>query len=126
MDFTPPQYTRRSSTTSTTTSSSILSFRDFFGGGTITGQIRTVTSQSQLQAFVPSNTTSFISPGGTLSYRIKWTDFGTQLSSNFADLYGNMHSGDVSIMCGQNQELLRAHQFVLSTGSLYFRDALKV
>lgn len=48
------------------------------------------------------------------------------LVERFAELYENLDSGDVLIVCGRNHDVLKAHRYVLSCGSLYFRKALTV
>lgn len=60
------------------------------------------------------------------SISVKAKDFGQHLVQQFAELYTRTDLTDVSIVCGRNHDILRAHQFVLSCSSLYFRDALKV
>lgn len=60
------------------------------------------------------------------SISVKAKDFGKHLVEQFAELYTRTDLTDVSIVCGRNHDILRAHQFVLSCSSLYFRDALKV
>ncbi len=60
------------------------------------------------------------------SISLKAKDFGQHLVDQFAELYTRTDLTDVSIVCGRNHDILRAHQFVLSCSSVYFRDALKV
>ncbi len=61
-----------------------------------------------------------------MSVTLKIQDRGTQLIERFAELYTELDSADVTITCGRNHEILRGHRFVLSAGSVYFRDALNV
>lgn len=48
------------------------------------------------------------------------------LVDRFKELFRSLESADVTIMCGRNHDTLKAHRFVLSAGSEYFQDALKV
>lgn len=57
---------------------------------------------------------------------LKWTDFEKHLSAHFVQLHNSQDTADLTIVCGADHVMLRAHQLVLSLGSVYFREALEV
>lgn len=60
------------------------------------------------------------------SITVKIRDPEDILVRRFAELYTDSDSADVFIMCGKTHDVLKAHRFVLSCRSVYFRDALEV
>lgn len=95
------------------------------------------------QTFVQPTTTTYLSRAysaysKTSSYgkqALNWTrtsvtlkaqDLRETLDNTFVELYLNREMADVSLICEGNLFVFKAHRFVLSRRSMYFREALKV
>ncbi len=94
-----------------------------------THQKPTLTSENAFHGSITPKNHSLCEPNPTHrnnSVTLKSPNLGKHLIGRFAELFKELDSADVSIVCGRNHEILKAHRFVLSIGSEYFREALKV
>ena len=62
--------------------------------------------------------------GGSENFCLKWQHFETNLSSAFQELRTEAEFFDVTLVCGDGQQI-EAHKVVLSACSVFFRDLLR-